>query len=91
MRMPDPVTLTIEDDDPAPIVTLVLSPQQIREDGKVSTVRAELESSVERGHDRDRLGGARKPGGGGRLHAQYQYRADHPGGEDGQWRGPPSR
>ena len=39
---PAPVDLTIEDDDPAPTVTLVLSPAQIREDGKVSTVTATL-------------------------------------------------
>ena len=35
-------TLTIEDDDPAPSVELVLSPRQISETDQVSTVRAEL-------------------------------------------------
>ena len=39
---PDPVNLTIEDDDAAPTVMLVLSPQQIAENDKMSTVTATL-------------------------------------------------
>ena len=42
VRPPAPVTLTIEDDDPAPTVALVLSPVQIREDDKQSAVTATL-------------------------------------------------
>ena len=39
---PDPVNLTIEDDDPAPVVEFILSPQQISENNQVSTVTARL-------------------------------------------------
>ena len=39
---PDPVNLEITDDDPAPEVTLVLSPGQIDENNKTSTVMATL-------------------------------------------------
>ena len=39
---PDPVNLTIEDDDAAPTVELVLSPGQIDENNKTSTVTATL-------------------------------------------------
>ena len=39
---PDPVTLTIVDDDVDPTVELVLTPQQISEPGGVSTVTARL-------------------------------------------------
>ena len=39
---PDPVDLEIVDDDPAPVVELILSPQQISEKDQVSTVTARL-------------------------------------------------
>ena len=40
---PQDVTLTIDDDDAAPVVTLVLTPSSIGEDGGTSTVTARLD------------------------------------------------
>ena len=39
------LTVSIEDNEPEPRVTLVLAPESIREDGGVSTVTAELDSA----------------------------------------------
>ena len=84
---PSPATLTIEDDEDAPVVTLALSPGVDRGGRRREHGDGEPERGVERVGGGDGVRGGGVSGGAGRLRAEREQGADDRGGRDDEHRG----